>query len=247
MMATTSRPAIIRPARPSRVRSAAAERTTHVWWAELVWVGAAAILGFAITAIFAGWLEVSRSWFVLTYAALTTPFLAGYVRWNGIDLVGLVRRRWRWGLFGGALIGAFVVFSVQRQDGGARAGGWELAFDLVWWGLVYGLVDALLLNVLPVLATWRALTTLGRTGTRQGKILAGALALGASVVVTAAYHLGFPEFRGADVTDPLMGDIISLGYLLTSNPLTAVIAHVAMHIAAVLHGAEGTVQLPPHY
>ena len=246
-MATTRRPVVIRPARPSLVQAATLERADIAWWAELVWVGAAAILGFAVSAVFAGWLEVSRSWFVLAYAALTAPLFAGYVRWSGIDIVGLVRRHLSWGLLGGAFIGAFVIFSVQRQDGGGRAGGLELTFDLLWWGLVYGLVDALLLNVLPVLATWRAMTTLGWTDTWRRRIAAGALALGASMLVTAAYHLGFPEFRDADITDPLLGDIVSLGYLLTNNPLTAVIAHVAMHIAAVLHGAEGTVQLPPHY
>jgi hypothetical protein len=45
----------------------------------------------------------------------------------------------------------------------------------------------------------------------------------------------------------LVGDIISLGYVVTGNPLAAIIAHATMHVAAVLQGAEGTVQLPPHY
>jgi hypothetical protein len=246
-MATTHQPIVIRPARPVSMGAAALKRTETTWQGELVWVATAAVLGFAVSAVFAGWLEVSRSWFVLAYAAVAAPFILGYVRWSGIDVVGLIRRHLYWGLVAGALIGAVVVISVQRQDGGARAGGWELAFDLAWWGVVYGVVDALLLNVLPILATWRAMTKLGWTGTWRRRIPAGALALGASVLVTAAYHLGFPEFRDADLAKPLAGDVISLGYLLTNNPLTAVVSHVAMHVAAVLHGAEGTVQLPPHY
>jgi hypothetical protein len=74
------------------------------------------------------------------------------------------------------------------------------------------------------------------------------LAIGASLVVTVAYHLGYPEFQSTDVRDPLIGNTIaSLAYVATNNPLGAILSHVAMHVAAVLEGAEGTTQLPPHY
>jgi hypothetical protein len=47
---------------------------------------------------------------------------------------------------------------------------------------------------------------------------------------------------------PILGNaIMSLGYILTRNPLSAALSHAAMHIAAVLHGMEATTQLPPHY
>jgi hypothetical protein len=39
---------------------------------------------------------------------------------------------------------------------------------------------------------------------------------------------------------------MSLAYLLTTSPLAPVGAHAVMHVSAVLHGAESTVQLPPH-
>jgi hypothetical protein len=41
--------------------------------------------------------------------------------------------------------------------------------------------------------------------------------------------------------------IITSSYLLTGSPLAAVVTHVIMHVAAVLHGMETTLQLPPHY
>jgi hypothetical protein len=47
---------------------------------------------------------------------------------------------------------------------------------------------------------------------------------------------------------PLIGNaIVTAGYLLTGSPLAAIISHVIMHGAAVVHGMETTVQLPPHY
>ena len=77
-----------------------------------------------------------------------------------------------------------------------------------------------------------------------GRLLAS---LGASLLVTAAYHWGFVEFRGASIVSPLIGNaLMTSGYLVTGSLLTPVVAHIAMHIAAVLHGMETTVQLPPH-
>jgi len=82
------------------------------------------------------------------------------------------------------------------------------------------------------------------------RVSVGAAVLGllASSYVTAAYHLGYPEFRGTQVAMPILGnDIMSLGAILTQSPLTAMVSHAAMHVAAVWHGMEATIQLPPHY
>jgi hypothetical protein len=138
--------------------------------------------------------------------------------------------------------------AVTNQDSSDRPEGVALAGNLIWLGIVYGLVDALLLNVLPVLATWRALTQRGWTDRWPGRFATGVLAVAASLIVTAAYHLGYPEFQGVDLKDPTIGNaIMSIGYVLTQNPLTAIVSHIVMHIAAVFQGAESTVQMPPHY
>jgi hypothetical protein len=228
------------------VKTVRSEQT--IWWHELLWVAAAALFGFGITAVFAGWLEVSRSWLVLVYATLTAPLFVGYMRWAHLDVAGLIKHHWVWGVVGAFVVSAFLIAAVTRQETSARPEGLALAGDLMWLGMVYGLTDALLLNVLPALATWRALTQRGWTDRWSGRIAAGLLAVLASVLVTAAYHLGYPEFRGEDLKDPVIGNsIMSIGYVLTQNPLTAILSHIVMHIAAVLQGAESTTQLPPHY
>jgi hypothetical protein len=111
------------------------------------------------------------------------------------------------------------------------------------------LVDALLLSVLPVLATWQAFSVLGWTNHWPGKIAVGALAFVASLLVTICYHLGYPEYRvPGGVVGPTIGNgVMTLGYLLTTNPITAIFSHIAMHIAGVLHGPASVMQLPPHY
>jgi membrane protease YdiL (CAAX protease family) len=66
--------------------------------------------------------------------------------------------------------------------------------------------------------------------------------------VFVVYHLGFPEFRGAAIFAPIVaGLVFGAAYLTSRNPVAPTLAHAAMHIAAVLHGPAGTVQLPPHY
>ena len=108
-------------------------------------------------------------------------------------------------------------------------------------------VDALLLNIVPVLSLYGAHHPEElRLG--PGRLYWGAVALAGSLLVTALYHLGFAEYRGRGLLQPLLGNaIITAGYLLTGNPLASLVAHVLMHVAAVLHGMEGTTQLPPHY
>jgi len=50
------------------------------------------------------------------------------------------------------------------------------------------------------------------------------------------------------VIAPIIGNgVMSLGYLITANPIAAIASHIAMHVAGILHGPETTAQLPPHY
>ena len=215
---------------------------------ELVWVLAAAILGFATTALSSGFLELRRDWFVAIYTLLVGSFLYGYIRWSGLDLGLLLFHRWTWGVIGMVVIGAIMVASVRRMPASPPASGVALAWDILWLGIVYGVVDALLLTVLPIAVTWRAFSAAGWTASWPGKLATGVVASAASLGVTAAYHLGYVEYRGPQVIDPLIGNgIMTLGYVLTGSPLTAIGAHVALHVTSVLHGVETTVTLPPHY
>lgn len=222
--------------------------SNDTWWSQFLWIVAAGILGFGVAAVFAGWLELRRTWFLVPYSIVTVAFLYAYLRWSQIDLMAVFRQHWVWGLVGGVLAGAFVIKNVLSQPAYPRPAGGELVFDLLWFGGVYGILDALLLSVLPILATWQAFSTLGWTEGWVGLVGAGVVAFAASLFVTAVYHLGYPEFRGTEVIQPVIGNgSMSLAYIITRNPLAAVISHVGMHVAAVMHGLETAVQLPPHY
>jgi len=216
---------------------------------NLSWIVAAAVLGFAITAVCAGLFRLPRGLFLVVYLALVTPFLYAFMRWSHLSIGELIRHNWVWGLVGAALVGAFTVRNILSQPASPHSQGLALAFDIAWLGIVYGALDALFLSVLPVLATWQAFSALGWTQTLGGKVLVGAIALVASLAVTVAYHLGYPEYRVAGgIMGPSVGNgVMSLGYILTNNPIAAVFSHIAMHVAGVLQGPATVMQLPPHY
>jgi hypothetical protein len=122
-----------------------------------------------------------------------------------------------------------------------------VALALGWAGLAYGVIDGPLLNVFPVLAVQGA-SFFDPKPPLQSRLVLGLLALVASLAITVIYHLGYSESQGVAITSVMIGNaIITLTYLLTGSPLAAVATHVVMHMAAVLHDMETTLQLPPHY
>jgi hypothetical protein len=95
--------------------------------------------------------------------------------------------------------GSFTVWTIKKilsQPASTRQTGFPLAFDILWSGVIYGLADALLFSVLPVLATWQPFTLLNWTTNWPERFLVGGIALIASLLVTVAYHLGYPEYQG---------------------------------------------------
>jgi len=211
------------------------------------WPALAALVGVTVSLVFSSWLRLDRHAFVLGYALVGGPFLVAYARLAGVRPLQQLRRRWQSGLVVGILLGGMLAHGVAEQPASARPEGLALAGSVLWLGVVYGTLDALLLTIVPVLAVYGARPP---EEMRHGTIRlrwAGA-ALLASLGVAAAYHLGFAEYRGAALLQPLIGNaIVTLGYLLSGSPITPLVAHVMMHLAAVLHGMETTPQLPPHY
>src|SRR5581483_6829174 len=85
----------------------------------------------------------------------------------------------------------------------------------------------------------------GRCGSALAGI--GALALAVSLLFTAVYHLGYPDFRGEKLRKPLIGDVVwSAPTLATLSPIGAPLAHIGLHVSAVVHAYDTNTFLPPH-
>ena len=211
------------------------------------WTLAAGIVGLISSALFSSLLHLPRPAFVAAHALVTSAFVKAYITLTRTDPGAVARRRWRRGLVTGVVLGLALIRGVTMQPSSAIAGGGGLVTGIVWFGLVYGMVDGVLLSVIPV-HVFSASRLGGQAGSRWRTLKPGASALAASLLVTALYHVGFAEFRGPALLQPLIGNaIITAGYLASGSPLAPIVSHVIMHVAAVVHGMESTAQLPPHY
>jgi hypothetical protein len=213
---------------------------------HVLWLAGALVLSFMTAFIGVSILALPRDVFVLLHVATSGVFVLSYARWAQLDVRMFSVRLWT-GLLAGGAASVFSVVFVLSQPGSVGPTDVSLLWSILWLGIVYGALDALLLTVLPVTAAW---AISGDRATRGigAAISVGAASLAASATVTAAYHLGFPEFRGPELAQPLIGNtIITLAYLLSGNRASPIFAHIVLHVASVFHAYGTSIPLPPHY
>jgi hypothetical protein len=223
-------------------------RVWHGLSAHWAWLAGGFVLAFAVPYLLADVLEINRDLFYGLYALAVIAWFAMWSRSTRYDLVAASKRHWVAAtLLGLAAAGVLAAMVVRTEETTSRPDGLELVGALAWRGILYGVTDALLLSVFPILVVFAAFA-----GTRlirhvAGKVVIGIVALAASLAMTAVYHSGYRDFRSAKMTKPLTGDVIwSAPTLLTLNPIGAPIAHAALHTSAVLHSYETDTFLPPH-
>ena len=134
-----------------------------------------------------------------------------------------------------------------KDTGTAHPQGATFGAEILWRGVVYGAADGILLGTFPVLAVFAAIPYKRGREHLVRTLATGALALAMAFGFTAVYHAGYSEFRSGKIGTPIRGTAIwSAPTLLTLNPLGAPIAHIAMHVSAVIHNYKTDTFLPPH-
>jgi hypothetical protein len=214
------------------------------WLRSSVWFVGVAAVAFLIPFVGVSVLDLQHDLFYLVYFATTAALLVAYVRTEHVDIRRIVRHAWPWSLGLGIVVGVAQVYNVLGEDATDRPSGGYFVFELLWRGVTYGVVDALLLSAFPGLIAYSILR--GRVGGFRGKLRFTALALPLILVITATYHLGYPQYREDGVAMPEVGNtMISVPMLVTANPIGAVVAHASMHTTAVAHSYETDQFLPP--
>jgi hypothetical protein len=216
-----------------------------VHWA---WLAGGLVYAFALPYVLADVLEINRDLFYGLYALAVIVLFALWSRSTGYDLVAAFKRRWIAALLLGLAVAAVMVAIVIRTDDAtARPDGIELLGAVAWRGILYGVTDGLLLSVFPILVVFAAFAGTRLHRSLSGRIVIGAIALVASLAMTAVYHAGYSDFRSEKMSKPLTGDVIwSVPTLVTLNPIGSPIAHAGLHTSAVLHSYETDTFLPPH-
>ena len=228
-----------------RVPALNVAREAQRHWA---WLGTGIVFSFLIPFVLADQLEVQRDLYYGIYALAVAGLFVGWARDTGQNLRGMVARSWRWALVLGVIFAGLSALIVLRaEDSAQHPDGLEFIGALVWRGLVYGAADGLLLSAFPILVVFAALAGTRVRLRRGGTVAVGAIAIAASLMITATYHLGYSDFRSEKLRKPLSGDLVwSVPTLATLNPIGSPIAHAGVHVAAVTHSYQTDLFLPPH-
>jgi hypothetical protein len=212
---------------------------------HLIWFAGISAVSFLVPFLLTSVWQLQHDVYYLIYFVTSVALLAAYLRSSGFDLAEQLRIRRRASLAIGVASTAFVVWSVlARIDPTPHPVGPYFAFEILWRGAIYGVVDSLLLSAFPGLVALGLMRS-DISGPRR-RIRYGVLALILVGVITVAYHMGYEELRDRRVAMPVLGNtVISVPVIATANPIGSILAHTAMHLAAVTHAYESKDRLPP--
>jgi hypothetical protein len=205
-------------------------------------------MSFLVPFVLADQLGIQRDLYYGIYCAAVAALFVAWSRDTGQSLREMCARQWRWAAALGVIFAGLSAFIVLgTEDATSHPGGVEFLAAIGWRGLVYGAADGLLLSAFPILVVFAALKNSGLRRRRGGLAAMGALAMAASLAITATYHLGYSDFRSSKLRKPVTGDLVwSVPTLATLNPIGAPIAHAGLHVAAVTHSYDTDLFLPPH-
>jgi hypothetical protein len=229
------------PSAPSPVHVVTARRHS-------LWLAGGMVVAFLVPFVLADRLGLERDVYYAVYATAVLGLFVAWARDTGQSLREMVARRWRLAAGLGVLFAAVsALIATKAETGSGHPGGLEFVGALLWRGVVYGAADGLLLSAFPILLVFAALRD-SRLWHRAGGVVAvGAVAMVASLAMTAVYHAGYSDFRSDKLRKPVTGDLIwSVPTLATLNPIGAPIAHVGLHVGAVVHDYDTELFLPPH-
>jgi hypothetical protein len=241
-MTTATSGRILTRAPLSRVETATHARHRH-WY----WLAAGLVLFFLIPFVLTDLVSINRDLYYGIYIVAVFGFVGAWVGCANDAPLGVLTRNWRAGVGLGVLFVGAMTAIVLNEPATSHPGGLDFVAALVWRGVLYGLADGLILSAFPILAVFAAFAGTRMMARWRGKVAVGALALAASLLFTAVYHLGYADFRGEKLRKPLAGDLIwSVPTLATLSPLGAPIAHAGLHVSAVVHSYQTDIFLPPH-
>jgi hypothetical protein len=216
--------------------------------AQVWWLLGGLVLAFGVPFVLADLAGVQRDVYYALYNASVFVFVGVWARQTQQSMRVFLFGRWRWAVPLGLLAGLVLMFTVLREPSTEHPSGLTFVGAILWRGIAYGAADGLLLSVFPIMAVFGLFVSKPlRERSKRAVAGIGALALVVSLLFTAVYHVGYPDFRGSKVKRPLAGDVMwSVPTLVTLSPLGTPIAHVATHVTAVVHSYRTDLFLPPH-
>jgi hypothetical protein len=203
---------------------------------------------FLVPFVVADQLGLQRDVYYAIYVAGVLALFIGWSRHTHQSMREMVHRHWQLAVGLGAIFALIsAVIATTAEDATSHPGGIEFVGALIWRGFVYGAADGLLLSAFPILLVFAALGNSHLRDRAGGVLAVGVVAMVASLAMTAVYHAGYSDFRSEKLRKPVTGDLVwSVPTLATLNPIGAPMAHVGLHVGAVVHNYDTELFLPPH-
>jgi hypothetical protein len=215
---------------------------------HFAWLAGGMAGSFLVPFILVDQLPIQRDLYYAVYVAAVVALFVAWARDTRQPLREMFAQRWRLAVGLGVVFAAISAFIAARAERGAdHPGGIEFIATIGWRGIVYGAADGLLLSTFPILLVFAALRDTRLRRRAGGLVAVGAVAMVASLAMTAVYHAGYSDFRSDKLRKPVTGDLVwSVPTLATLNPVGAPMAHVGLHVGAVVHNHDTDLFLPPH-
>jgi hypothetical protein len=214
---------------------------------QWIWLGGGALFAFLVPFLFADVIAVPRDLYYAIYSLSVFALFAAWIRAGRMDASEFFARNWKWALALGVVSGGALAAIVFKGSGTSHPHGAIFGVEILWRGVIYGAADGVLLGAFPVLAVFAAIPFMRGREHWLRTVATGLLALVMAFGYTAVYHAGYPDFRSGKMSAPMRGTAFwSAPTLLTLNPLGAPIAHVVLHVSAVVHSYRTETFLPPH-
>jgi hypothetical protein len=214
---------------------------------QWLWLGGGALLAFLVPFLFADVIGVSRDAYYAIYSLSVFALFAAWIRASRLNVPAFFARNWKWSVALGLIAGGVLAAVVFKDTGTSHPAGATFGAEILWRGIVYGAADGILLGTFPVLAVFAAIPFKRGREHWLRTLATGALAIAMAFGFTGVYHAGYSDFRSGKIGTPMRGTAIwSAPTLLTLNPLGAPIAHIGLHVSAVIHNYKTDTFLPPH-
>jgi hypothetical protein len=199
-------------------------------WKHMIWLFQAAVLVFGVPFIFSHLLKLPLDLFYVILGIFSIAFIWYYSKATDLDWGKSLSPGWALGIILGAFIGLGFISNASTQIHMADFNMPAFTSRVILRGVIYGVLSAILLTIIPFVITWRAFS--GANPGNIRKIAVTLIAVIALASMSFLYNLGLGGFNNKNLNDDVkMSMIANVPSLVSGNPLAGPISNVFLQIS----------------
>jgi hypothetical protein len=200
-------------------------------WKHLLWIPPNAVLVFCLPYLLVKLLGLSNDAYYIWLYIVSIAFVALYARLSKFHWGASLKSGWALGTILGVFIGlAFLSLASMSRPAIESSFFSAAILPILWRGLLYGLVSAVLISVFPFIVVWRSLS-----GTNPGAIRKFGVTLVAIIsiaLMSSLYNLGLSDLKKSNLTNQIGKSMIaSIPTIISGSPLAAPISNVLLQMS----------------